>query len=110
MPPPPPLGARDGEMRYPSAACPRSFRSERGARRLTVERTAEYLGISPKAVRGRIDRGRLPAVRDGRRVFVDRQALDKTFADEEEYSPAVTTESPRTAERPGARPQEVQLP
>jgi excisionase family DNA binding protein len=50
------------------------------SRWFTVEQAAAYLGVSAKAVRGRIGRGRLPVVRDGRRVYVDRQALDETFA------------------------------
>ena len=43
---------------------------------LTVDQAGEYLGTTSKAVRRRIDRGRLMAVRDGGRVYVDRLALD----------------------------------
>ena len=53
---------------------------EPASRWLTVEQTAKYLGTTPKAIRRRIERGRLRAVRDGRRVYVDRQALDEAFA------------------------------
>jgi excisionase family DNA binding protein len=43
---------------------------------LTVEQAAHYLGTTPKAIRGRIDRGRIPVTRDGRRVYIDRVELD----------------------------------
>jgi excisionase family DNA binding protein len=47
---------------------------------LTVAGTAEYLGVSQKAVRHRIANGTLPYTRNGRRVMVDRRALDAQLA------------------------------
>ena len=84
--------------------------SEPAARWLTVEQTAEYLGTTPKAIRHRIDRGRLRVVRDGRRVYVDRQALDEAFAAEGRMLRATTQKAPAPRQRPGARPQEVVAP
>jgi excisionase family DNA binding protein len=45
-------------------------------RLLTVDQAAEYLARSPLAVRHLINRRVLPAVRHGRRVFLDRADLD----------------------------------
>ena len=69
---------------------------------LTVEQAASYLGCSPKAIRGRIERGRLAALREGRRVYLDREALDAAFADrgKREYARA-DHKSPRTADTAG---------
>ena len=53
---------------------------EPAIRWLTVDQAADYLGTTAKAIRRRIDRGRLETVGDGRRVYVDRQALDQAFA------------------------------
>jgi len=50
---------------------------ERPRKRLyTVPQAAEYLGRSPWAVRSMIWSGKLPAVRDGKRVLVDVYDLD----------------------------------
>jgi excisionase family DNA binding protein len=84
--------------------------SDPPSRWLTVEQTADYLGTTPKAIRGRIDRGRLEAVRDGRRVYVDRQALDSAFAARGSMLRSTTHKAPAPLKRPGARPQEVELP
>jgi excisionase family DNA binding protein len=72
---------------------------------LTVEQAAEYLGCSAKAIRGRIDRGRLAAVRDGRRVYVDRQALDAAFAARGDRSmlQRTTQKAPAPLTRPASR-------
>ena len=84
--------------------------SEPASRWLTVEQTAEYLGTTPKAIRRRIDRGRLRVTRDGRRVYVDRKALDEAFAAEGRMLRTTTHRAPAPPRRPGARPQEVGLP
>jgi excisionase family DNA binding protein len=84
--------------------------SEPASRWLTVEQTADYLGTTAKAIRRRIDRGRLRVVRDGRRLYVDRQALDEAFAAEGRMLPATPQKAPAPLTRPGARPQEVGLP
>jgi excisionase family DNA binding protein len=87
-----------------AAAAPHS---ELASRWLTIEQTADYLGTTPKAIRRRIERGRLRAVRDGRRVYVDRQALDETFAAQRSTLRPTTQKAPAPLTRPGARPQEV---
>jgi hypothetical protein len=53
-------------------------------RRTTVAESAEVLGISAEAVRGRIRRGTLPVEREGGKVYVlvDREAEDRTTADQ----------------------------
>jgi excisionase family DNA binding protein len=51
---------------------------ERPRKRLyTIPQAAEYLGRSPWAVRSMIWSGKLPAVRDGKRVLVDVYDLDR---------------------------------
>jgi excisionase family DNA binding protein len=51
---------------------------ERPRKRLyTIPQAAEYLGRSPWAVRSMIWAGKLPAVRDGKRVLVDVYDLDR---------------------------------
>jgi excisionase family DNA binding protein len=47
---------------------------------MTIDQAASYLDTTPKAIRRRADRGRLPIIRDGRRMYVDRLALDAAFA------------------------------
>ena len=84
--------------------------AEPASRWLTVEQAAEYLGTTSKAVRRRIDRGRLRIVRDGRRVYVDRLALDDAFTARGSMLRPTTQKAPATQKRPGARTQEVQLP
>jgi excisionase family DNA binding protein len=84
--------------------------AEPTTRWLTVDQTADYLGTTPKAIRRRIDRGRLRAVRDGRRIYVDRQALDEAFAAKGRMLRRTTQKAPAPLTRPGARPQEVELP
>lgn len=49
---------------------------ERG-RWLTVKAAAEYLGLSEKSIRRRIERGEIAVTRQGRRVLVDGLALDR---------------------------------
>jgi excisionase family DNA binding protein len=75
------LVAEVRELRARVAELERDRRSAADSRWLSVEQTADYLDTTPKAIRARIGRGRLPVVRDGRRVYVDRQALDATYAD-----------------------------
>lgn len=56
---------------------PRS-KEERPRKRLyTIPEAAEYLGRTPWAIREMIWKGKLPAVRDGRRVLLDIQDLDR---------------------------------
>jgi excisionase family DNA binding protein len=51
---------------------------ERPKKRLyTIPQAAEYLGRSPWAVRSIIWSGKLPAVRDGKRVLVDVYDVDR---------------------------------
>ncbi len=83
---------------------------ESSKRWLTVDEAAAYLGITAKAVRRRADRGRLPVIRDGGRVYLDRDALDATFAAKGSTLPATTQMAAATRKRPTARPQEVTLP
>lgn len=80
------------------------------SRWLTVDQAAEYLGVTAKAIRRRADRGRLSVVRDGRRVYVDRAALDEAFAARGSMLRPTTQKAPATLARPGARTQEVELP
>ena len=51
--------------------------AERPRNRLyTINQAAEYLGRSPWAVRSMIWSGKLPAVRDGKRLLLDVHDLD----------------------------------
>jgi excisionase family DNA binding protein len=43
----------------------------------TIAEAAEYLGRSPWAVRSMIWAGKLPAVKDGKRILVDVYDLDR---------------------------------
>jgi len=104
------LAVEVAELRERVAELERDQSSAAGGRWLTVEQTAEYLDTTPKAIRRRIDRGRLPVVRDGARLYVDRQALDAAFADNGRMLRATTQKAPATVGRPGARPQEAKLP
>lgn len=47
------------------------------ARLLDCAAAGEYLSVSPATVRAWIRQGRLPCVRLGRRVLLDRRALDR---------------------------------
>lgn len=51
--------------------------NERAKRWMSIAETAGYLGVSEKAVRRRIDRGRIPAKYQGRSLLIDRVALDR---------------------------------
>lgn len=46
---------------------------------LTPDETAEYLGLTRQAIYHRISRGTLPTSRMGRRVWIDRVAVDRTL-------------------------------
>ena len=46
---------------------------------LTVHEAADYLGVTDKAIRARMDRGSIAYTRQGRRIFIDRHALDETL-------------------------------
>jgi excisionase family DNA binding protein len=50
---------------------------ENGARWLTLGQAAERLGCTPDAVRMRVQRGRLEHRRQGRRVYVSAEAVDR---------------------------------
>ena len=94
-------------LREELAAEPSSPSTPSVSRWLTVEQAANYLGTTEKGIRRRIDRGRLRAVRDGRRVYIDRQALDEAFAAKGRMLRATTQKAPAPRQRPGAWPQEV---
>jgi excisionase family DNA binding protein len=49
-------------------------------RLLSIEEAAVYLGISPRSIRTFIADTRLPAIRLGRRVLLDKEQLDKWIA------------------------------
>lgn len=100
-------GAILDALREELAAEPSPHSEPAVSRWLTVEQATDYLGTTPKAIRRRIDRGRLKAVRDGGRVYVDRQALDEAFAAKGRMLRATTQKAPAPLTRPGARPQEV---
>jgi|GEM_PF-5867601 len=54
------------------------LRASREQRRLVpVAEAARYLGRSTHALRHMIAQGRVPAIRDGRRVLLDQAELDK---------------------------------
>jgi excisionase family DNA binding protein len=55
----------------------RQLDSARGRRWLTVDEAAEQLACSRAAVRMRVKRGRLEARRQGRRVYVSRDSVDR---------------------------------
>jgi excisionase family DNA binding protein len=47
---------------------------------LSVAAAADYLGLSEKAIRRRIERGSITYTRHGSRILVDRRALDRELA------------------------------
>ena len=52
--------------------------AERPRKRLyAIPEAADYLGRTPWAIREMIWRGKLPAVRDGRRILLDVEDLDR---------------------------------
>jgi excisionase family DNA binding protein len=51
--------------------------ADNGARWLTLAQAAELLGSTPDAVRMRCKRGRLEHRRQGRRVYVSRESVDR---------------------------------
>jgi excisionase family DNA binding protein len=57
------LGERDAERRW-----------------LSVAATADYLSLSEKAVRRRIERGTISYTKHGSRILIDRLALDAELA------------------------------
>jgi excisionase family DNA binding protein len=57
------LASRDAERRW-----------------LSVPATADYLGMSEKAIRRRIERGTIAYTREGSRILIDRRALDAELA------------------------------
>jgi len=53
-------------------------KAERPRKRLyAIADAAEYLGRTPWAIREMIWKGKLPAVRDGRRILLDIEDLDR---------------------------------
>lgn len=74
---------------------------------LTVAEAAEQLGCSRDAVRMRVKRGRLEARRQGRRLYVFADSIQRLG------SPMMTPNksmAPARLTPPEARPQEAQLP
>ena len=69
--------ARAELERYIQEQIREALATERAKRWMSIAETAEYLGVSEKAVRRRIDRGRIPAKYQGRSLLVDRLALDR---------------------------------
>lgn len=61
-----------------------------GARLLSVGRAAAYLGRTKEALQHMIASGKLPVVRDGRRVFVDVQCLDRWIESHTERTEGLT--------------------
>jgi excisionase family DNA binding protein len=55
--------------------------NERDAERrwLTVHAAADYLGVTEKAIRGRLGRGSIAYTRQGGRILIDRHTLDETL-------------------------------
>lgn len=49
-------------------------------RLMDVRKAGKYISRLPEAVRAMISRGKLPVVRDGHRVFLDREDLDQWIA------------------------------
>ena len=45
-------------------------------RYLTYSEAAEYLSLTPDALRKRVERGQIPYIQDGRWVRFDREELD----------------------------------
>jgi excisionase family DNA binding protein len=54
---------------------------------LSVTAAADYLGLSEKAIRRRIERGTIAYTRHGSRILVDRRALDEELADKVRNDP-----------------------
>jgi excisionase family DNA binding protein len=56
----------------------RSGKTERPRKRLyAIPEAAEYMGRTPWAIREMVWKGKLPAVRDGRRILLDVEDLDR---------------------------------
>jgi hypothetical protein len=53
-------------------------------RLLDVRSAARMLGMSPGALRARIWQGQIPIVRIGRRVFLDRNQMERWIAENSE--------------------------
>ena len=51
------------------------------SRYLPVAKAAEYLGMTPKALRCRVDRGTIPYRKIGGRLAFDRRELDRFIAE-----------------------------
>jgi excisionase family DNA binding protein len=47
---------------------------------LSVAAAADYLGMSEKAIRRRVERGTIAYTRHGSRILIDRRALDEELA------------------------------
>jgi excisionase family DNA binding protein len=54
---------------------------------LSVADAADYLGLSEKGIRRRIERGTIAYTRHGSRILVDRRALDEELAGKVRNSP-----------------------
>ena len=55
-------------------------RRDHERRWLSVADAADYLGMSEKAVRRRIERGAIVYTRQGTRILIDRRALDEELS------------------------------
>jgi excisionase family DNA binding protein len=53
----------------------------------SIEDAAAYLGVSPRSVRGFITAARFPEIRLGRRVLLDKKALDRWIATQGRMAP-----------------------
>jgi len=54
-------------------------------RLFSIEEAAVYLGISPRSIRTFIAAARLPAIRLGRRVLLDKEQLDQWISSQERF-------------------------
>lgn len=55
---------------------------------LSVQEVSEMFGVSVDAVRGWIQRGTLPSVKLGRRVLIERSAVDSALKKREARQPS----------------------
>ena len=54
---------------------------------MTIDQTAEYMGLSAWTVRYWIRTGKLPSVKLGRRILIEREELNRLVAENRQAAP-----------------------
>ena len=73
----------DTEVETASAPCGLNWLATTTAVGVTRNKTAELLGVDPRTIDRAVDKGDLPSVRIGGRVFIPTLALRKLFGIED---------------------------